>query len=274
MQKFTLHCHTHALNCFDGRNTADEMISKAEELGFEAIGISNHFCWHPNVPQCSPMFINDEKKAYDMHLKIIEEVKTAAENHKIKVYVGAEVDFFPSAVWRNGFEKMLTKLEYDYLIGSNHFIRTADESQIYNLYHLDLLPSDIQPDDFKELVDQHWNNSVAAIESGYFDFLAHPDYCVIKIPDIPEYVEKRWKIIEALDKQKLPFEVNTSGFNRIEMQHPCDWMLEELCKRKVPALLSDDAHSTEMLGQHFERAEALLKKFNCKKRVGLDFLEK
>lgn len=274
MQKFTLHCHTHALGCFDGRNTADEMISRAEELSFEGIGISNHFCWHPNAPQCSPMFINDENKALDMHLRIIDEVKTAALNHKIKVYVGAEVDFFPSAVWRKGFEKMLQKLNYDYLIGSNHFIRSEDESQIYNLYHLDLLPPNLKPEDFKELVQQHWNNVVYTIESGYFDFLAHPDYCVIKIPDVPEFEENRWKVIEALDKYKMPFEVNTSGYNRIDMQHPCDWMLEELCKRRVPTLLSDDAHSVEMLGQHFERAENLLQKFDCKKRLSLKFLEK
>ena len=72
----------------------------------------------------------------------------------------------------------------------------------------------------------------------------------------------------------MPFEVNTSGYNRIDMQHPCDWMLQELCKREVPTIISDDAHSTEMLGQHFERAENLLKKLKCKKRLSLDFLQK
>ena len=131
-----------------------------------------------------------------------------------------------------------------------------------------------KPEEFKELVQQHWNNVVYTIESGYFDFLAHPDYCVIKIPDVPEFEENRWKVTEALDKYKMPFEVNTSGYNRIDMQHPCDWMLEELCKRRVPTLLSDDAHSVEMLGQHFERAENLLQKFDCKKRLSLKFLEK
>ncbi len=274
MQKFTLHCHTHALDCFDGRNTAEEMISQAEKMGFEAIGISNHFCYHPNMILCSPMFFNDESKVLDAHLRIIDEVRSAAVGHKIKVYVGAEVDFFPSAIWRNAFERLMKKLDFDYLIGSNHYIRTADESQIYNIYHLDCLPPNLSAEDFKELVQQHWNNVVYTVESGYFNFLAHPDYCVVKIPDVPEFEENRWKIIEALDKTKMPFEVNTSGYNRIDMQHPCDWMLQELCERKVPTLLSDDAHSTAMIGQHFERAENLLKKFGCKERLGLEFLQK
>ena len=42
------------------------------------------------------------------------------------------------------------------------------------------------------------------------------------------------------------------------MQHPATWMLKELNKRDVPVIISDDAHDTAMLGQHFERAENLL----------------
>ena len=81
-------------------------------------------------------------------------------------------------------------------------------------------------------------------------------------------------IIEALDKTKLPFEVNTSGFNRINVQHPITWMLKELCKRKVPTLISDDAHHIDMLGQHFDKAENVLKECGCTKRWSLMNIEK
>ena len=74
----------------------------------------------------------------------------------------------------------------------------------------------------------------------------------------PEWDEYKWRIIEALEKHKQPFELNTSGYNRIDMQHPATWMLEELSKRGVPVIISDDAHDVSMLGQHFERAEKLL----------------
>ncbi len=274
MQKFTLHCHTHALGYFDGKCTADEMITRAEEIGFEAIGISNHLICHPNTPISSRMFIRSWDEALDIHQRIIDEVREAGAKHKIKVLVGAETDYFPSKEWRNGFEKLISKLNYDYLIASSHYIRTADESLMCNIYHLDELPPDLTPEDFKEMVRQHWLNIVASINSGYYNFLAHPDYCVIKIPDIPEFDDYRWQIIEALDKAKLPFEVNTSGFNRIDMQHPTTWMLKELCRRKVPTLLSDDAHHVDMIGQHFERAEQLLNECGCKKRWSLNNLEK
>ena len=40
MQKFSLHTHTLG---FDGRNTEEEMVLKAQSLGFEKIGFSMTF---------------------------------------------------------------------------------------------------------------------------------------------------------------------------------------------------------------------------------------
>lgn len=274
MQNFTLHCHTNSFGVFDGRSSVAEMINKAEELGFEAIGISNHLIWHPNMRPFSPMFFSDWNKIVDVFKRVIDEVKSEGEKHKIDVYVGAEVDFFPSKEWRNGFEKMLKELKFDYLIGSNHFLRNQDESFMCNLYHLNWLPENITEEEFNELVKNHWQNIIENIKSGYFNFLAHPDYCVIKIPDKKEYDEYRWQIVEALSKYHQTYEINTSGYNRINMQHPCDWMVEELCRRGVQTILSDDAHNVDMLGQHFARAENLLEKYHNQHRLTLDFLKK
>lgn len=250
------------------------MICCAEELGFETIGISNHLIWHPNVSGSSPMFFNDWNKAVDAQLRIKDEILQAAAKSKIKVLFGAEADFFPSAEWRKGFEKLTEKVDYDYLIATTHFIRTADEKLICNIYHLHELPADLKSDDFKSMVRQHWLNIVASVESGYYNFLAHPDYCIVKIPDIPEFDEYRWQIIETLDKHKLPFEVNTKGFDLVGIQHPTTWMLKELCKRKVPALISDDSHQTTQIGRHFDKAEQLLRECGCISRFNLDFLKK
>lgn len=272
MQKFTYHTHNNNFGLFDGFNSAEEMISRAEELGFETIGVSNHLIWHPNIDNSlSTMFFQDLPAAIDVHKRNIEVIREVGQKHKIKVLVGAETDYFPSAAWRNGFEKIIKAVDYDYLIASNHFIFNCDETSLYNLYHLDCMPKDFPKDLMAEYVRNHWHNIVESIKSGYYNFLAHPDYCIIKIPDLTEYDEYRWQIIEALDHHKFPFEVNTSGFNRINQQHPNTWMLKELCKRGVPTLISDDAHRVEHLGQHFELAEELLKTCNCQKRFCLDF---
>lgn len=271
MQDFTYHTHNNNFNFFDGHNSAEEMISRAEEMGFKTIGVSNHLIWHPNVDTShEPMFLADIDKAIDIHKRSIDLIREVGSRHKINVLVGAEADFFQSAEWRRGFERLQKALDFDYLIGTNHFVMNKDESFICNLYHLKYLPADFDRDFLAECIRGHWRNVVESINSGYYDFMAHLDYCVIKIPDKPEYDEYRWQIIEALDKRKQPFEVNTSGYNRINEQHPNTWMLKELCKRRVPTLISDDAHRVEQIGQHFERAENLLKELGCQVRFSLE----
>ena len=138
MQNFTLHTHNSELN-FDGKNTASEMIEKAQTLGFQTIGVSNHMIVNEILnfpPTVEPMFHNDFSKATQCYLKHIEILENLKSKFKISIKIGFECDFFEDKNWRNSFEKMLKQLPIDYLIGSNHFIRNDDESFILNIYHL------------------------------------------------------------------------------------------------------------------------------------------
>lgn len=271
MQKFTYHTHNNAFGIFDGHNSASEMISKAEELGFEEIGVSNHLILHPHIQNLHGMFFSNTKDLLDVYLRNIEQIREEGAKHKIKVLVGAEIDYFSSATWRNLYEKILPKLDLDYTIGSNHSLLSADETFICNIYHQEFLPSSVTKADMDEFVKNYWLNTVATINSGYFDFIAHLDYCTIfNLGVETKWDEYKWMIIEALSKTKQPFELNTSGYNRIDMQHPNSWMLKELAKRDVPIVISDDAHSVDKIGQHFERAEALLTSLNYTNRFKLE----
>ena len=182
MQKFSYHTHTNILG-FDGKNTAEEMIKKAEEIGFEEIGISNHFIYHPNLQEKDNMFFNDIQKMETAAKKIIESIRQAALNSKIKVYAGFEVDFFPSARWRSDFEKIRKNIDADYFIGSTHILRDKDEQHIYNMYHYYYKSEHRFKDDIlQEYLSNYWKNIAAAIKSGYFDFIAHLDvYRIFKL---------------------------------------------------------------------------------------------
>jgi len=263
MQNYTYHCHTHALGKYDGRNTAQEMIEQAEKIGFTEIGISNHMCYHPNMIHSNPMNINDINEAIDTYQQIIEEVRQAAAFTTIKVFVGFEVDFFSSKLWRDDFETIMSNIKADYYIGASHVIQTADESIIINPY--DVLHHGYPcPENFiVENYHNYWKNIVEAIKSGYFSFIAHLDlHKIFRLGIEPEWDNPKRKVIEALTEYKQPFELNTSGWNKSNEQHPHDWMLKELAVCKVPVIISDDAHSIQMLGQHFSRAEQLLSDIN------------
>ena len=267
MQNYTYHCHTHALGKYDGKNSAQEMIEQAERIGFSEIGISNHMCYHPNIELSNPMNINDIYEAIDTYSQIISEVKQAAQGKKIKVYVGFEVDFFSSKRWRDDFEKISSMIQADYYIGASHVIQTSDESIIMNPYDVILHGYPCPKNFIKDNYHNYWNNLIEAIKSGYFSFMAHIDlHKIFNLGIESEWNEHKLQVIDALSKYNQPFELNTSGWNKANEQHPHNWMLQELAIRDVPVIISDDAHSIQMLGQHFERAEYLLSSINYKTR--------
>ena len=103
MQKFSYHTHTDSFGVYDGHNSATEMIAAAEAAGYTELGISNHLICKKGISRFSPQFFDDFKQAETVYLKTIDEIRTAAQKYKIKVYVGFEVDYFKSADWRRGF---------------------------------------------------------------------------------------------------------------------------------------------------------------------------
>lgn len=275
MQNFSYHTHTNSFGCYDGHNTIEEMINAARTKGFCELGISNHLIYHPNIyngceqAKNDKMYHADFNKAQDIFKRTIDKIKEVADKEKFKVYAGFEVDFFPSLKWRDSFEKIITEVKPDYLIGSTHFIRTSDETKMCNIYYIKSLEA--ADDEKEEMLKNYWQNIIEAIKSGYFDFIAHLDVC--KLFNL--CCEEKWnywkeKVIETLDEYKQPYELNTSGWTKIGEQHPHTWMLKELSYRKVPVVISDDAHRIEHVGQHFEQAEELLKDLNYKTRWKLN----
>lgn len=270
MQKYTYHTHNNFEGVFDGTSSCEDMIAKAVELGFKEIGISNHFIVHPNISKASKMFFNDSKLALEIYKRSYDEIDRVATKYHIKVLKGFEVDFFPSSVWRNMFEKMMKELKPDYLIGSTHFIRTANETKMYNIYHLDYIFPQTTKDEMDDLLLNYWLNIIEAVKSGYFNFIAHLDYCTLfNLSVSSEWNDIKYKLIETLIKYNQPFEINTKGIERINRTYPENWIIEELVKANVPVLISDDAHSTDRIGDNFERVEKFLKEINCKNRYKL-----
>lgn len=267
MQKFSYHTHTNTFGIYDGKNSVEEMLSAAEALGWTEIGISNHLIYHPKVNKFTPQFFNDDAEAEDVYKKTIAEIREVASHHKIKTFVGFEVDFIMDNSWRQSFEKMMTKLDYDYLIGSSHCLYNHNATWFLNIYEMMFKNIKIDDDIKHEGIVNYWRNVVESIKSGYFDFIAHFD--VLKIFGMAtetEWNDDKWKIIETLAAYHHPYELNTSGWNKAGEQHPQEWTLKELNKLDVPIIISDDAHTTAMLGQHFSRAEQMLDNMGYKNR--------
>ena len=267
MQKFSYHTHTNTFDVYDGNNSAKEMVERAEEIGYTELGISNHFSYHHNMLPIYPMYFNDIKIFEDTMLRTVDCIREDTINAGIKVYVGFEVDFFTSPRWLDAFERIKEKLNADYYIGSCHFLVDNDAEKIHSFYYPSKYDKALTPKFVQNGLENYWINMVAAIESGYFDFIAHLDvYKLFERFRKFECMEGRLKAIEAFGKFKMPYELNTSGFTKCGEQHPCKWMMNELNKRDVPIVISDDAHHISSLGAHYDKAEKLLESLNYKHR--------
>lgn len=279
MQKFTLHTHNNELH-FDGRYSAREMIQTAQDLGFETIGVTNHMIAHQNLTpflEREPMFFDDYNKAELAYLKHIEILENLKSEFKINIKIGFEVDFFNAPHWRNFFEKMLPHLPVDYLISGSHFLKNQDESFVCNIFHLKHLNPQPDAETLHQLLVEHYKNIVTAIKSGYFSFIAHLDYTTrLGLGEEPIYDEYKYAILDALKETNTPFELNTNGYEHLNHPYPHPRFIKEMAKDGglVPIVISDDAHFTERLGQHFDKAELLLKDLNYTNRFTLDMLKK
>lgn len=277
MQNFTLHTHNNELR-FDGYADAKTMISSAIDKGFKTIGVTNHVIVNKVLDfdrNIEPMFFNNFKDATECYKRHIDILQNLKQEFNIDIKIGFECDFFTSSDWRNNFEKMIKELDIDYLIGSNHFLKSIDETFLCNIYHLKKIPNRPDEETIHQYTINHYKNIIECIKSGYFTFIAHLDYCTIfNLGADERYDEYKHEIIETLIKTRTPIELNTSGYDRIDKPHPSPWMLETLAKSNlVPILISDDAHDPTRIGKYFDKAESLLAKLNYTNRFTLDMLK-
>ena len=256
MQKFSLHTHTIG---FDGRNTEEEMVRRAEELGWKKIGFSNHFIVHNRIEE-APMYANAKMRGYDTiysssfdeavakfepHYKRIDELQGRTG---VKILKGMEVDFFNNDEWRKGFEEAVSYLKPDYLIGSAHFVDV--DGILFNSHDM----KKATPIEQQKLLTRYWQNVRATANSGLFDFLAHLDLMKkVGLGQEDLWVEEEKKTVETIRDAGVMVELNTSAFKRGDEPYPSKRIMQMLADENVKVILSDDAHDVARLGADFDR---------------------
>ena len=262
MQNFSLHTHTIG---FDGKNTEEEMVIQAQNVGIKQLGFSNHFIVHNNIIN-APMYAYAKKGNYHtiysssfeeaidkflVHYQKIDELK---KNSDIKLLKGMEVDFFDNPVWREGFEKALQILKPDYLIGSAHFVE--QDNILYNSHDLKAMPQAQQ----NMMIHKYWQNQRALASSKLFTFVAHLDLLKkVGLGQDQMWQEDEFKTVCEIKKSGLKVELNTSAFNFGEEPYPGKRIMNMLAEQNIPVLISDDAHNVARIGANFDKAESIAK---------------
>jgi histidinol-phosphatase (PHP family) len=246
--------HTHTTFC-DGKNTAEELVLQAIDLGFDALGFSGHGYTSQDNTYCM-----QNTKAY------IEEVKRLKEKYakKIQIYVGVEEDS----------REYVNRDDFDYIIGSSHYV--AKDGQYFSVDH--------SHEYFKKALES-FNGDYMAYAKNYYERLV--GYLVERKPDVighfdlitkfdelessvylenPEYKKlAQESLLKAIKSQSI-FEVNTGAIARglRTSPYPSIELLYLLKKNDGKLMINTDCHKKEKLDFYIKEAKFLLKDIGFK----------
>lgn len=251
--KILSNLHTHTTYC-DGQNTAEEMIQRAIELGWESIGFSGHAFTPCDTAYCM---------SREGTVSYREEILSLREKYRgvIQVYLGIEQDLFSDPP---GFS-------YDFVIGSVHYLSLADGT--YKAV-------DDSPEVTAAMVDQYFGGDYFRYIQAYYrqaaqvakvtqcNIVGHFDL-VTKFNEGGRFFDTadsryRTAALEALEEVVRTcalFEINTGAMLRAgrSVPYPEAFLLRRLHELGGEVILSSDCHRVEGLDWAFGAAAELAK---------------
>jgi histidinol-phosphatase (PHP family) len=244
--------HIHTPLCHHATGEISEYVAAAKLAGLTEIGISDH------NPMPEPF--DDWRMSIEELPKYIEMV-AAAGTEAFGVQLGLECDFIGGYEW--WIEELAKKADWDYLIGSVHYIGPGwdvDNPRFLGRFTEGTV---------EEIWDLYWRHYLRCIESGLFDFVAHPDlpkkFGYTPKGDLRRYYEPA---IEKLMEHNLAFEINTAGLRKQAKEaYPALAFLRLGAEAGVPLLINSDAHAPNEVGFEFKFARDLALEAGYRKSV-------
>ena len=268
--------HTHTKYCGHAKGDVEDYVKEAVNLNMGELGISDHAPiplnhgmtkeeWEENY-----CYENMDIITFDNLLKEIDNLKS---KYNIKLYKSCESEYlYNNDDW---YKELRSKL--DYMILGIHFFN--GEGRVLDTY------KDIN---YKN-VDCYYECAKRAIETGLFDYLAHPDLYLFDYKSINgknEFDDKAkeicLKLIDLCVKHDIYFEINTNGLKYSKDKNNRDlWLYPNIeffkvvkeymdkNPNKLKLIIGADAHEPKALGN--DNVKAVLEMV---KDLKLDVLNK
>jgi histidinol-phosphatase (PHP family) len=254
--------HTHTLFC-DGKAEAVCFVEEAIKKKFAVLGFSAHApVTFPTSWTINPYRV---KEYHDEIHRLKREY-----SGKLEIYCGLEADFFPDIM--KDVQALYSGQQWDYLIGSLHFIGTWPGGQRWCIDgpHEDFRKGwrEITGNDPFLPVQKYFEYTREMVRSMKPDIIGHMDKIKMQYrPDclIPEthpfYREQVMNTLEEIASSDCIVEINTRGMckGQTEDFYPSRWIIREMFRMKIPITISSDAHSPGGLDFGFDTAGKALK---------------
>ncbi|AZU62769.1 histidinol phosphate phosphatase domain-containing protein [Neobacillus mesonae] len=241
----------------------DLYLTEAKRKGLREVGIVDHLYRFKETKAYFEKYIdtsntdlgNKQRKwlsqvmteSMSDFVSAISEAKQRWEKQGIILKLGIEADYFPGG--EEELKKLLEQFEWDYAIGSVHFIHgwgfdNPDTQELFNEYNLEGLY-----EDFFNVVEK-------AIRSKLFNFVAHLDN--LKVfnyrPDEKLLLPYYEKIARALIETDTATEINAGLYYRYPVKEMCPSprFLDVLIDKGVALTTSSDSHFPDDIGAYID----------------------
>ncbi len=195
--------HTHCTLSFDGKSSAEDMVKRAVELGIKHYALTDHIDLG-EFPD----------KDFDLEATVAgakEQIPALQKKYAESTELLYGVELGQAVHDRELTEKLLAENDYDFVIGSTHFIRGHED-----FYFLNYTDTDVP-----ELMRLYFEELLETAEWGMFDIMGHITYPLRYITgehginvDLSEYGIIIDEILRTLIRNGKGIEINTSGLRQ------------------------------------------------------------
>ena len=226
------------------RANAARYRATAEERGVAELGVSEHIHRFEQALDVwdHPFWRTNATDDLDGYCEFVRE--------QTDLRLGIEADFVPGREDR--MTTLLDAREWDYVVGSVHFLREAavDMRGDWDIW---------RSGDPDKVWARYFETLGEAARTGIFDILAHPDLVKVWGGEAPRPegdLRRFYELaIDGIAESGVAIEVSTAGLRKpVGEIYPAAAFLELCLEVGSPVALSSDAHVPEHLGHEYERA--------------------
>ncbi|MYD43405.1 MAG: histidinol-phosphatase [Gammaproteobacteria bacterium] len=246
--------HTHTFRCKHAQGDAVDYCEMALKLGMATLGFSDH------TPLPDDRWIQARMNYTQLDDYVEAVFRAQLEYPDLRVLLGMECEYVPKfhAFYE---DELFGERHFDYLVGGPHFF-TDDYGEWQGTYNGTV--------DRKSLLD-YARYVCEMIESGLFDFIAHPDLFGNCYADWDQHTEAASKaILQTAYECDVGLEINALGCRKIAKKKASNpypmypWLpfWELASDYDVKVIVNSDAHRPKDLQALTSEAEAIRERCN------------
>ena len=265
--EFIANWHSHTFRCKHAAGDIKDYCEQAVKAGLKVIGVSDH------GPTKDGRW-SGVRMDYSLMPDYIAAFEKAAGFTSLKIYKGLECEWVPAFGKSYYTDELRGKFGLDFIAAAPHsFTMETGSDHWYNSF----LRSDSI--DQKAWLRGYGRYVLEVIETGLFDYLAHPDligcFCTAWTPDAKAVSRD---IAQAARDAHTLLEINSSGIRKpgvtdssgeTRAQYPWRPFWETAAEEGAKAIINTDAHSPELIDATVDECFALAKSVGIEVRIPL-----